>query len=260
MRETTWQDLLEPGKATDFFAHPPAPFQPDAAAYNDANAWWLAELSRLVYRHEGRTPFLDRAGLDEVKFFDAKETECFVVRARDGKWAALVFRGTENLRDWLTNVDVKRVPAPAGEVHEGFNSALDAVWRDVAPVLATLDCPIFYAGHSLGAALATLAASRRAPRATYTYGSPLVGDKAFAASLGATPLFRVVNDLDIVTTVPPPLLGYHHAGELHTIGERKPVRGFVFDSLEKFRELANPPEPLADHAPINYVELIGARL
>jgi triacylglycerol lipase len=258
MRQTTWEDLLEPGKATDFFAHPHAPFHPFATAYDEANAWWLAELSRLVYRTEGRKPFLDRAGLDEVAFFDEKDTECFIVHARDKTWAALVFRGTEGLRDWLFNIDFPPVPWTTGKVHGGFKRALEPAWPKIEPVLASLDCPIFYAGHSLGAALATLAASRRPPRATYTFGSPLVGNAEFARSFDGAPLYRVVNHLDVVATVPPPLLGYHHAGELHVIGEEPPlVEGFKFDPLEWFK--ARPPEPLADHAPINYVELIGPR-
>jgi pimeloyl-ACP methyl ester carboxylesterase len=255
---TTKEELLNPGGATDFFAHIPAPFHPEATGYDDANAWWLAELSRLVYRSQGRKPFLDRAGLDEVKPFDVAETECFIVRARDRKWAALVFRGTDSLQNWLQNIDALPIAAPIGRVHEGFSKALDTVWNDVTQVLATLDCPIFYAGHSLGAALATVAASRRAPRATYTYGSPLVGDRAFAGSLAH--VFRFVHHLDVVTTVPPPPL-YHHAGELHRIGkEPSLVDGFLFDALALFRDPEHLPEPLLDHAPINYVRLLGAKL
>lgn len=255
---TTKDDLFNPGAATDFFEPIPKPFDPDAPAYDAANAWWLAELSRLVYRSEGRQPFLDRAGLEE-QFFDVDDTECFIVHPHDLKWAALVFRGTDSLQNWMENLDAAPIPAPVGRVHEGFIKDLNKVWEKVTAVLASLDCPIFYAGHSLGAALATLAASRRAPRATYTYGSPLVGDRAFADSLAH--VFRFVNHLDVVTTVPPALLGFHHAGELHRIGKKPSlVDGFLFDALAMFRDPEHLPEPLLDHAPINYVRLLATQL
>ena len=257
---TTKEELFNPGGATDFFESIPAPFHPGATAYDAANAWWLAELSRLVYRSQGRQPFLDRAGLEET-FFDVDDTECFVVHPHDRKWAALVFRGTDSLKNWIENLDAAPIPAPVGKVHEGFSRALDVVWNRVTPLLASFDCPIFYAGHSLGAALATVAASRRAPRATYTYGSPLVGDRAFADALGTTHLFRFVHHLDVVTTVPPALLGFHHAGELHRIGKAPSlVDGFLFDALAMFRDPEHLPEPLLDHAPVNYVRLLAATL
>lgn len=48
-----WQDLLFPGNAKDFFGRRPFPvFEPDAERYSPVNALWLAELSRLVYRHD----------------------------------------------------------------------------------------------------------------------------------------------------------------------------------------------------------------
>lgn len=264
MPATTWQDLLEPGNASDFFERPPGSFRPDSAAYDDANAWWLMELSRLVYRPTDRARFLDRANLEELEFSDDNNTEAYIVRSRDQKWAALVFRGSDDLRAWLTNLQFQHESWSTGEVHAGFKRALvTKVWPDVLHVLDSLDCPLFYAGHSLGGALAVLAASLRAPRATYTFGSPLVGNAPFAATFDGKPLFRVVNHIDVVTSVPPAFFGYHHAGELHRIGQ-EPSLIFRFDQLTLLKELAelfsvadHPPEPLADHAPINYAKLLG---
>jgi hypothetical protein len=241
---TTPEDLFEPGKATDFFKDIPAPFHPDATGYDAANAWWLAELSRLVYRQpDDRKRFLDRAGLEEI----GKEPDerYFVVRANDRSWAAVVFRGTANLLDWDHNIDCRPVEWSVGKVHEGFKKAFEPLWLKITPLLDTIDCPLFCAGHSLGGAVATLATSARAPRATYTYGSPLVGDTEFATSCAGHPMFRIVNDKDTVPTVPPPELGFCHVGELHEIGKDAPQEFF---------------EKLADHAPINYVRLLAARL
>lgn len=74
-----WSDLFRPGEASSFLDRRPLPlFHPQATAFDAKNAWWLAELSRLVYRHdiEGRpflpqphrTEFLAQVGLRLVAF------------------------------------------------------------------------------------------------------------------------------------------------------------------------------------------------
>jgi triacylglycerol lipase len=268
---TTWKDLLRPGDATSFFDRDPLPpFDASISAYSPANAWWLAELSRLIYRHDveessspplpSRSSFLARVGLRQVAFFDSGHTgtQAFLVRSTASPpFAALVFRGTENVKDFLRDLATLRVRI-AGDnvrVHEGFEAGLDSVWPEVLAELAKLDCPVFYAGHSLGAALATLAASRRSAQAVYAFGSPLVGNGEFAASLGSAALYRVVDDADAVTLVPPEELGFRHAGELHRIGPRAEAE-VGFAPLRWFQSLFAPPKPFADHAPINYVERV----
>jgi len=166
-------------------------------------------------------------------------------------FAVLVFRGTEqNTRDYLTDLETGELSLVKGkkEVHAGFTEALDSVWHEIEAALAQLDCPVFYTGHSLGAALATLAAARHAPSAVYTFGSPRVGNQAFIASLCDIPIYRIVDDEDIVTTVPSEALGFRHVGaELRLIAPTQ----------ESFlNHFFDPPKPLADHAPINYVDRI----
>ena len=160
-----------------------------------------------------------------------------------------------------------------GLVHEGFQEALDDVWAEIETVLdGGLDggTPVFYTGHSLGGALATLAASRRPPRAVYTYGAPRVGDRDFVATLEDVPFFRVVNNRDVVTRLPPslPHLKLVDAGELHYIAhdnrmlvdpseevveqDRRKAAEELEDTVDR-RRWFDPPQKLADHSPINYV-------
>lgn len=257
---TTWDDLLKPGEANDFFTRNFPPFEPDATTYSRANALWLAELCRLVYRNGDRNQFLARGGLVEVKPFDKKGTEAFLVRSvRGPSFAALVFRGTDDLEAWITDLKAWKTPLKDGAaVHEGFEEAIEPVWTDIQQAIANVEDPLFFSGHSLGAALATIAAARlaatRPPRALYTFGSPFVGNRAFVASLPRIPIFRVDDAHDIVPTVPPEELGYTHVGELHQLKEPKEI--FKFDPLEAFRKLVGPLPFLADHAPINYVNRI----
>jgi triacylglycerol lipase len=259
---TTFKDLTEPGEAVDFFGRRKfPPFEPDAKGFSAANALWLMELSRLVYRRdveEGvsivppRSSFLRNAGLEQVEFFNktdlTADTQGMLVRSiEEPRWAALVFRGSEkNVKDWLGNLMMHSVPV-GGEgvrVHEGFEHALEIVWEKVAEALATLgDVPLFFTGHSLGAALATIAASRHAPRAVYTFGSPLVGNHHFAEALKDVAIYRIVDDIDAVTFAPPPFLGYLHVGEEKKLSEAPRPPFYLF--AEK---------PFFDHAPVNYVD------
>jgi triacylglycerol lipase len=192
---TTWDDLLNPGKATDFFARREfPPFDPTTNEYSPVNALWLAELSRLIYRDPpiplppGNNFPSGSTYIRHVFFVDqGTDTQAMLVEF-DGAtpFAALVFRGTEqHIKDIKTDLMVGKITLGRKkvEVHEGFQIALDSVWGKIKPELDALTCPIFFTGHSLGAALATLAAAKLAPKALYTYGSPMVGNQAFASSL-----------------------------------------------------------------------------
>jgi len=155
----------------------------------------------------------------------------------------------------VSDIETIQVTSGSFSVHEGFLEAIDSVWPEIAGRLDEVKCPLFYAGHSLGAALATLAATRRQPQALYTFGSPSVGNDGFVASLRNALVYRVVDDSDEVTTLSPEVLGFHHAGELHRL-TASPSGGYSFNPLDWWRWFMSPPKPLADHAPINYVERI----
>jgi triacylglycerol lipase len=258
---TSWPDLLRPGDADDFFARPVLPpFDPSLTAYDRNNAWWMAELSRLVYRHDGRSAFLAKAGLTELAFFDGAKTDAQAMLVKSEQFAALVFRGTEQgIGDWAANLaDLHVTSGDVVDVHSGFRDQLDEIWGDIARALDKLSCPIFYTGHSLGAALATLAAARRPPRAVYAFGSPLVGNAAFARETARLPIHRVVDGSDIVTVVPPAKFGFEHAGTEHRIGIAKSKPRLTTTIQRVLRSIAvihrEPPKYLADHAPKNYVE------
>ncbi len=69
--------------------------------------------------------------------------------------------------------------------------------------------PLYITGHSLGGALATIAtkkithdAGTSGIAACYTFGSPLVGNENWIATI-KSPIYRVVNAADAVTVLPP---------------------------------------------------------
>jgi pimeloyl-ACP methyl ester carboxylesterase len=192
---------------------------------------------------------------------------------RGGPFSILVFRGTQTFRNWVTNLDTAPVSWPGqGRVHRGFREALESVWPVLASVLETLVGPVLYAGHSLGGALATLAAAKRPPEVLYTVGSPRVGDGLFASSLAGVPIHRIVNGSDLVSRVPPEGLGFVHLGEHHQLapanraeGRSTPEPAATEQSrADWFGSLLGPPPFLSDHGPVYYaarleLELTGRR-
>lgn len=207
-----------------FDGHQAVPFDAQAAGVTRAHAWWLAEAALLAYwdRAEARTRF-GAAGLT-AELVENGETQAYVASTADAVLVA--FRGTES--DWFGDLfDDARfglVRWTDGFVHQGFRDALDRVWTPLAAALAPLTASrtVWFTGHSLGGALATLAAARVPDTAgVCTFGSPRVGDRRFAAAFddrfGARSL-RYVNDTDVVPHVPPgvpPI--YTHVGDLRQI-------------------------------------------
>jgi hypothetical protein len=103
-----------------------------------------------------------------------------------------------------------------------------------------------------------LAAARRPPQAVYAFGSPLVGNTAFARMTARLPIHRVVDGSDIVTVVPPKKFGFVHTGTEHRIGASaaKPrLTTLIVRTLRSIMSIhKHPPKYLADHAPKNYVQ------
>ena len=160
-------------------------------------------------------------GMEPASVFSQDDSEGFI--AQDEQLLILAFRGTVSVTDWLRNLKITRREVPKGKVHSGFMEGLDAVWDEkIEPVLrsaAGVGRKIWITGHSLGGALATLAASRADEwldiSGVYTFGQPAVGNRRFAKLFNRvfTDRFhRFINDRDIVTKIPPAPL-YAHVGE-----------------------------------------------
>lgn len=77
-----------------FEEHKIFPFDPYSTAFNLPNAWWLAEVSTLVYAESDVVlPLFKNVGLKEVSFFETGSTQCFV--AANNRFAIVGFRGSE---------------------------------------------------------------------------------------------------------------------------------------------------------------------
>jgi hypothetical protein len=273
--------VIPPMEQYDYFSGAEeVPFPGDAGTFSLEASWWLAEMSLLAYEPANFAANILRfIGFTDFRFWANKSTEAYAVR-RPGL-AILVFRGTElkslrSIMDLYTDARFLKAELLGGHVHQGFKEGVMRVWegKGARPPSAPEDSwtrldglgaymeevarnpgtRVYITGHSLGAALATIA-SALFPKAAalYTYGSPMVGDAAFAAAL-KVPCYRWVNNQDAVTLLPPPDLmkkllkySYAHCGQEHFIdaqgkltaptGERS-LGGLVSGSLDRLAAVA----------------------
>lgn len=271
--DATRDSLFHPGNATDFFKH--GPIASDAAL--------CAEMARLAYVKETDRlqKFLGEGGfaLGATVGYNTRGTQAFVATIPTGL-TVVAFRGTEpdDPTDLFADAKFEKVPwtvddKPLGAVHHGFAEAFrssfpqDKTFRD----LLTGSARVLITGHSLGAAVATLAASVLRPDHLYTFGSPLVGDEEFRLSMHDVDHGRYVDCCDLVTRVPPEFLGYVHVGALRYIDRNGTVLNAPSDdTIEADRREASlaylfkyafrpgtvPVRELADHTPVNYLSAV----
>ena len=292
----------------------PYHFQHDADSYTIENAAWMADAALLAYvptplddlkkfylpslrKAQWTSRFvteqLTQAGFPEVKFFNRKGTQLFV--AHNAKAVVVSFRGTEvkDFRDLLYDGNFTTSKEGAGKVHGGFQDGLDAVWKNrggqegLAAYLKRISksgtIPVWFTGHSLGAALAIIAAKRwntlAKSQGLYTFGSPGIGNKGFAKLFSNRHVIRFVHNKDIVTTVSQ-APNFRHVGDLYIVNAKqniventkraldnekifpklpKTIFKHFLKSLNVFPRTRKPvelPQWLTDHAPKFYSNYI----
>ncbi|KAK8038204.1 hypothetical protein PG994_014971 [Apiospora phragmitis] len=148
----------------------------------------------------------------------------FLATDPKNKLIVLSFRGSHSIRNWITNFVFLQESCGLVSgclLHAGFAGAYKEVAEPLTAALAAAteanpDYKIVFTGHSLGAAVATVAAAyeRAAGHAIdlYTYGSPRVGNRAFVAFVTqqAGAEYRVTHLADPVPRLPPIFANYRH--------------------------------------------------
>ncbi|CAM9523149.1 unnamed protein product, partial [Ascophyllum nodosum] len=236
-----------------------------AKTFSPQNAFFFATLSSIAYKPKGEARGLvagnstcEGMGFDhfywfeqgkkaQESLFDAiQDTEAFV--AANDDMIAVVFRGTQEKSDWVTNLKLVQRSCPIewnppitkGGIHEartnsqGFDEGVTTVWEIANGMRETIkklyneegkNRKLYVAGHSLGGALATLAAARLHYSddvnisSMYTFGSPRVFNRQIAAFFDCSDncgtalkekYFRCRNNNDVVPRVP--FTPYKHVG------------------------------------------------
>jgi hypothetical protein len=220
---------------TDFVKFPLEKFERDAfedfnatSDFQLGNARALMWVSQLVYQTDdlpALAEVVNAWGFTSLEKFVRGNLTCTTTGVRGVRNDAVIlaFAGTDPgiLQTLITDVEAR---INSNNIHEGFEEALAVAINDVQAAAALANGkPLFITGHSLGGALAALAArycsSKGAmPCAVYTFGMPRVGDERFAEEYNSSALgpitYRLVHGDDIVPCAPPSQLGYRHVGRV----------------------------------------------
>lgn len=213
-------------------------FQPLRAGFDLDDARAMMWMSQLAYETDALQTIAEIAPLWSFNPIEHVRAQARLIdtRAIIGERAdciVVAFAGTDPAlsKNLMTDVDCRLTP---NDTHEGFQGAIDAVWPQVETKIMTLSQasqrPIFFTGHSLGAALAVLAAEKvkdgsLRPSGVYTFGMPRAGGRLFKTRynrfLGDC-TYRLVYGGDTVPCIPDSvkvlgmLTEFQHVGRLLT--------------------------------------------
>jgi pimeloyl-ACP methyl ester carboxylesterase len=222
-----WGTVKEPIKPL-----PPAPgtrvVDPLAKTWNlntDRVQWGpiipLAQISASAYGHgEQFETTLHEWGF--TTFEPIEDGSSFGFVASNDSTVVVVFRGTDDVIDWLTNVDAVPVPVDHGAVHRGFRNVTSKLMPrtlDAARTQGAAEKKLWVTGHSLGGAMALLFAHECEEQGLklaglVTFGQPMLCNGTFARYVNsqlAGKYLRFVHGGDAVTRMAPL---YSHCGNL----------------------------------------------
>jgi triacylglycerol lipase len=234
----------------------------------------FAELSRLAYFDDHEiVDLVAKAGIPEIEFVDRDGAQAYILKSVTD--CIIVCRGTEphEWNDLRADANALTVLTEIGRLHAGFNREVDDLWPILVQRIEENRLPMWFAGHSLGGAMATICAGRcklskipSNPSAIFTFGSPRVGNKKYINYV-KIPHYRWVNNNDIVARVPPALLGYRHSGNEIYIDSDGHVRFLTYwervrDSLRgvALALRMGKVDYFGDHSMLRYIEHIDQAL
>ncbi len=215
--------------------------------------WIFANMAHAAYcEYNDMKELFKKFGATATKFYESKPDSNNVIRGREAilvVWddkAILSFRGTEaddkieikvddelisiakkfhiNLpekiktifrTDILDDAKFAKVIYEGSEVHGGFFDATKELWPDIKKDLDSLSISeLFVTGHSLGAAMAVIAAMMHPFKEVVTFGEPSVGNN-INKNLGGCKHIRFVNGDDPVTKAIPEIVYEHHSDPIN---------------------------------------------
>lgn len=224
-----------------------------------------AHLSKEVYEKFSEIIFDSMPGA-EVTLIESDDggktdTQAALLKQSSAKALYIVFRGTEKSTDWINNFQMRKQIYPYGDesttdvrFHQGFMDAYFAIRKPLLEAIKQYpDYSLTITGHSLGGAIATIAALDLQYNITqhtgqaialYTFGAPRVGNPALINSFRqrVPRSYRFVYGWDIVTRTPRQWQGYDHVPELQRLG-----------ALWSWKVVSRR---IKDHEIVNYIEAL----
>lgn len=231
----------------------------------------FAELSKLAYEDQVTAArALQSLRFDSVQLVESEGAQAYLMTSLTD--VVIAFRGTEpdDWNDLRADINLFSIVAETvGRVHRGFKSEVDVLWPVLERALVSNDRTLWFAGHSLGGAMATICAGRcklshipSSPAGLFTYGSPRVGNRRYIQHTRLHHL-RWVNNNDIVTRIPPRWMGYSHCGTEVYVDTAGHIRSLNYhqQSRDRWKGLwhglqRGTFDPLEDHRIDLYIEAI----
>jgi len=235
----------------------------------------FAELSSIAYKDPKEAkPLARKLGFTTTEFYDRDGAQAY--RFMNKKDLVIVCRGTEPTEFNDIKADLKAFPVKSesvSRVHRGFKTEVDDLWPMIVEDLTygkNENRNLWFCGHSLGAAMTTIMASRcfyddalPDPVEVHTYGSPRVGWPKYVRTM-AVEHHRWVNNNDIVTKVPLWCMGYRHDGIEHYIdseGDIDQEKGLarLWDGFQGFFSglIKGSVDQISDHNMSDYIDHIA---
>jgi hypothetical protein len=186
--------------------------------------WPVAELLATLSLESYSSPLAAEEAFHSLGFdrIATVATGCqsgYIVSVDDA--TVVVFRGTDDLADWFTNLDVHSCSTVHGAFHRGFYNAYESLKSQIVdPLTEASPANLWITGHSLGGALAVVCAYDLIDnhtldvRGVITFGQPMIARNTAADYLDELlegRYVRFVNGRDIVTRIPPQ---HTHCGSL----------------------------------------------
>ncbi|KAM7204362.1 Alpha/Beta hydrolase fold [Rhypophila sp. PSN 637] len=176
---------------------------------------------------DGVCPDVEANNVTTVASFGGPITDHrgFIAVDHTKKLIVISLRGTVSVRNWITDFITTQTPCAITKdclLHTGFFAS----WLEISSAVfthtqaAVKQFPTYRVvatGHSLGAATATIATAYLRKQANipvdiFTFGSPRVGNSAFAkfvtSQAGAE--YRVTHDADPIARLPPLIFNFRH--------------------------------------------------
>jgi len=240
------------------------------------NTYWMAKLSKVVYEKdrdggpdvEVITRMLHEWDDRFINVVSANKNSAQAIFVEHEDWVAMVFRGTDEPADWLDNLAIRSETTPFGTFHCGFYRSLEDVWDKIYKAYSDSQAkavkPLFLTGHSLGGAMATVAAAKfiymdRPFTSVYTFGQPRAVNRETARLMNLEAgkrYFRFQNNMDVVSRIPARLAGYSHTGQNLYITEEGDIEsdpGFWFKFVDRVTDIVSQIDDLKGQ----FSELVG---
>jgi hypothetical protein len=182
-----------------------------------------AQLACIVYLRDYQAVPKLPSSWSLMEWVEHKGTRAFITWSDATRTMWVSISGTDEISDWLHNVDMRLVPLTKlnpswGKVHRGFNCHLRPVWNAVLRCIDIkkqegIEAPrMAITGHSLGAACASIISSKLVAEGrnpanrinVYLHGCPDVGDSLFHnthAEIMGSRTIRTCNNNDIVAQI-----------------------------------------------------------